>query len=71
MALGDVLSRLTGTLSTFGLLIGVPACAALYEVALIKVGDVLSMIAESVLTVVALSGLLAAGGVGEKALQCP
>jgi cation/acetate symporter len=44
------------------LLLGAPALAALYEAASVQAGDVLSMIAEGVLTVAVLSGLLAAGG---------
>jgi cation/acetate symporter len=44
------------------LLLGAPAFAALYEVASVRAGDVLSMIAEGAMTVAALAGLLAAGG---------
>jgi len=44
------------------LLLGAPALAALYTLAAPPSGDVLSMIAEGVLTVAALAGLLAVGG---------
>ena len=43
-------------------LLGAPAFAALYEAAAVRAGDALSMIAEGILTVAALAGLLAAGG---------